>query len=255
MQSIILLQHHTWDPCELIPETQKSYCVKEGGNSEVALEDLELQDVGYPIRIEDQDDERCRLDQRVKVTKVLVDAQIVHEDLPAAEDISYESKVESNSAEDNKDGKKDMKEDTTFAAKDQITIIENQDETLIKSILIEEITEWLRQWGGIVAVAVLRVDKLKKTRTQEDCTLGLGLNACIGVQVELCATGTLEVDYFASNSPAVPVLDGWWDEWWSSGYGMVQYDKVPGCSELLLEPAYSDSQGINFHHMPLDDFI
>ncbi|GJV15404.1 hypothetical protein Tco_1360727 [Tanacetum coccineum] len=84
--------------------------------------------------------------------------QDVHEDLPAAEDISYESKVESRSAEDynvtseniiddqtalsklyhsskkdSEDGKKDMKRDTTFAAKDQITIIENQDETLIKA--------------------------------------------------------------------------------------------------------------------------
>ncbi|GKD63768.1 hypothetical protein Tco_1305876, partial [Tanacetum coccineum] len=40
-----------------------------------------------------------------------------------------------------------------------------------------------------------------------------------------------------------------------TAYGMVQSDKVPGWSELLLEHAYSDSQGINFRPMPFDDFF
>ncbi|GJX89289.1 terminase small subunit, remorin [Tanacetum coccineum] len=87
----------------------------------------------------------------------------------------------------------------------------------------------------------------------------------------LGGTGTPGVGYFAGYSPAVPVLEGGSNKIFLAGsplttgvlvpdglafrqgggmngghtaYGMVQSGNVPGWSELLLEPAYPDSQGL-----------
>ena len=87
----------------------------------------------------------------------------------------------------------------------------------------------------------------------------------------LGGTGTPVVGYFAGYSPAVPVLEGASNKNFLAGsplttgvlvpdglafrqggqmndghtvYEMVQLGNVPGWSDLLLEPAYPDSQGI-----------
>ncbi|GKE13378.1 hypothetical protein Tco_1416929 [Tanacetum coccineum] len=45
---------------------------------------------------------------------------------------------------------------------------------------------------------------------------------------ELCVIGTLGVGYFAGYSPAVPYLEGWWDEWCMEWFNLIKYLDVDG---------------------------
>ncbi|GJR61098.1 hypothetical protein Tco_1503260 [Tanacetum coccineum] len=45
---------------------------------------------------------------------------------------------------------------------------------------------------------------------------------------ELCVIRTLGVGYFAGYSPAVPYLEGWWDEWCMEWFNLIKYLDVDG---------------------------
>ncbi|GJW80538.1 hypothetical protein Tco_0144513 [Tanacetum coccineum] len=54
------------------------------------------------------------------------------------------------------------------------------------------------------------------------------MSVCPHCVEELCVIGTLGVGYFAGYSPAVPYLEGWWDEWCMEWFNLIKYLDVDG---------------------------